>query len=45
MLQDMEDALKIVIEQCEMWVDSKEFHEATGKRMDAYYSAVKKDGE
>ena len=37
--EGMEDALRIVIEQCEMWVDNEEHIGARNKRMAAYYSA------
>ena len=37
--EGMEDALRIVIEQCEMWVDNEDYIAATNKRMVAYYSA------
>lgn len=37
--EGMEDALRIVIEQCEMWVDNEDHIVATNKRMAAYYSA------
>ena len=35
----MEDALKIVIEQCEMWVDNDDYKIDASKRMEAYYNA------
>lgn len=38
--EGMEDALRIVIEQCEMWVDNEDHIEATNRRMAAYYSAL-----
>lgn len=38
--EGMEDALRIVIEQCEMWVDYEDHIEATSRRMAAYYSAL-----
>lgn len=38
--EGMEDALRIVIEQCEMWVDNEDYIAATNKRMAAYYSAL-----
>lgn len=38
--EGMEDALRIVIEQCEMWVDNEDHIAATSKRMAAYYSAL-----
>lgn len=38
--EGMEDALRIVIEQCEMWVDNEDHIEATSRRMAAYYSAL-----
>lgn len=38
--EGMEDALRIVIEQCEMWVDNEDHIAATNKRMAAYYSAL-----
>lgn len=41
--EGMEDALKIVIEQCEMWVDNEDYIVATGGRMAAYYSALSKN--
>lgn len=42
--EGMEDALRIVIEQCEMWVDNEDYVDATNKRIAAYYSEIiKKD--
>ena len=38
--EGMEDALRIVIEQCEMWVDNEDHITATSRRMAAYYSAL-----
>lgn len=38
--EGMEDALRIVIEQCEMWVDNEDHIAATSKRMAAYYSSL-----
>lgn len=38
--EGMEDALRIVIEQCEMWVDNEDYIAATNKRMVAYFSAL-----
>ena len=38
--EGMEDALRIVIEQCEMWVDNEEHIVETNKRMAAYYSVL-----
>lgn len=38
--EGMEDALRIVIEQCEMWVDNEDYIVATNKRMAAYYSKI-----
>lgn len=38
--EGMEDALRIVIEQCEMWVDNEDHIVATNKRMAAYYSTL-----
>ena len=35
----MEDALKIVIEQCEMWVDNEDYKIAAAKRMSSYFNA------
>ena len=37
--EGLEDALRIVIEQCEMWVDNDEHKTATEKRIASYYSA------
>lgn len=39
--EGMEDALRIVIEQCEMWVDNEDYmQEVATKRMAAYFSAL-----
>ncbi|MBE5884921.1 MAG: type I restriction endonuclease subunit R [Lachnospiraceae bacterium] len=38
--EGMEDALRIVIEQCEMWVDNEDHITAASRRMAAYYSAL-----
>lgn len=38
--EGMEDALRIVIEQCEMWVDNEDHIAATSKRMTAYFSML-----
>lgn len=38
--EGMEDALRIVIEQCEMWVDNEDHIATTSKRMAAYYSSL-----